>query len=123
MFTDCDPRPLVRELVTGVREGALDDELVYAKRLRKGDLASYTRTTPPHVQAARKVENFSDGVIRYVVTLRGPEPVLRGRPMPTDLDYAHAVEKLLRPIADAILPEVGLSFDEAVGNPHQLKLL
>lgn len=123
VFTDRESMPFVKEIVDRVRSGELDRELVYVKRIRKGDVASYTRTTPPHVQAAKKVEGFSGGIIRYVVTAEGPEPVLPGRDLPPRIDHEHAVEKLLRPIADAILPEVGGSFDEAVGNPRQLNLL
>ncbi len=123
VFTDREVMPFVKEIVDRVRAGELDDELVYVKRVRKGDVASYTRTTPPHVQAARKVPDFRGGIIRYVVTRDGPEPVLPGRPLPAGIDYVHAVEKLIRPIADAILPEVDASFDEAVGNPRQLSLL
>ncbi len=123
LFTDREVMPLVREVVERVRAGELDEELVYVKRIRKGDVASYTRTNPPHVQAARKIAGFRGGLIRYVVTRDGPEPVLPGRPLPANIDRSHAVEKLLRPIADAILPEIGASFDEAVGNPRQLSLL
>lgn len=123
VFTDGEAMPFVKETVNQVRNGELDAELVYVKRIRKGDVASYTRTTPPHVQAARKVPGFRGGIIRYVVTRDGPEPVLPGRPLPGGIDHVHAIEKLLRPIADAILPEVGGSFDEAVGNPRQLELL
>lgn len=123
VFTDGEVMPFVKEIVERVRAGELDSELVYVKRIRKGDVASYTRTTPPHVQAARKVPDFRGGIIRYVVTREGPEPVLPGRALPAPIDHAHAVEKLLRPIADAILPEIGGSFDEAVGNPRQLSLL
>ncbi len=123
VFSDRDAMPFVGAVVEAIRAGELDDELVYVKRIRKGDLSSYTRTTPPHVQAARKVPHFRGGIIRYVVTGDGPEPVLPGRPLPRGIDYGHAVEKLVRPIADAILPEVGGSFDEAVGNPRQLDLL
>ncbi len=123
VFTDREAMPFVKEVVDRVRNGELDDELVYVKRIRKGDVAQYTRTTPPHVQAARKLPDFRGGIIRYVVTRNGPEPVLPGRPLPAGIDHAHAVEKLIRPIADAILPEVDGSFDEAVGNPRQLDLL
>lgn len=124
VFTDREPMPFVKEVVDRVRAGELDDELVYVKRIRKGNVANYTRTTPPHVRAAKKLDGFSGGIIRYVMTTAdGPEPVVPGRPLPDGIDREHAVEKLLRPIADAILPEVGGSFDEAVGNPRQLNLL
>jgi len=123
VFEDEDPLSFVRDLVARVRAGELDAELVYAKRVRKGALDRYTAATPPHVQAARKAGPAAGPVIRYLITRSGPEPVLPGRPLPANPDREHAVEKVLRPIADAILPEVGRSFDEAIGRPRQLSLL
>lgn len=123
VFTDEDPMPFVTEVVRQVRAGELDSELVYAKRIRKGSLDRYTAATPPHVQAARKLGADVGPVIRYVITRQGPEPVLPGRPLPDDVDRAHYVDKVLRPIADAILPALGRSFDEATGEPRQLSLL
>ena len=43
--------------------------------------------------------------------------------MPSDIDRAHYQERVLRPVADAILSELGTSFDEALGVPRQLTLL
>jgi len=123
VFAGEDPLPFVRDVVARVRSGELDPELVYAKRIRKGSLDRYTAATPPHVQAARKAGSTSGGVIRYLITRNGPEPVLPGCPLPANPDREHAIEKILRPIADAILPEVGTSFDEAIGRPRQLVLL
>jgi DNA polymerase-2 len=127
LFTDQPVAPYVREVVEAVRSGALDAELVFAKRIRKGALERYTATTPPHVQAARKLAAAGvpvGPVVRYVVTGAGPEPVLPGRPPPPDLDREHAVEHVLRPIAEALLAEVGASFDAVAGRPaaRQLEL-
>ena len=52
-----------------VRAGELDAELVYAKRVRKESLDSYTATTPPHVQAARKAGEM--GMRKLDVIVRG----------------------------------------------------
>jgi DNA polymerase-2 len=123
VFHDEDPMPFVTDLVLRVRAGELDHELVYAKRLRKGALDRYTAATPPHVQAARKAGALAGPVIRYVITRDGPEPVLPGCLLPAGIDRAYYVERVLRPIADAILPELGHSFDEAIGKPRQLQLL
>jgi hypothetical protein len=49
--------------------------------------------------------------------------VLPGRPLPPAIDHAHYVEKVLEPVADAILDLVGSSFGEAMGAPQQLSLL
>lgn len=127
LFEDREVLPFVRELVEAVKAGAHDEELVYVKRIRKGSLERYTAAVPPHVQAARKAAERGvrglRGVIRYVVTATGPEPVVPGRPLPGDVDRAHYVEHVLRPIADAILVEVGHDLDDALGAPKQLDLL
>jgi len=122
LFTGRDPAPFVRELVDELRAGARDAELVYAKRIRKGGLERY-EANAPHVQAARKAGRVPGGVIRYVITRTGPEPVLPGRPLPPAIEHAHYVEKVLRPVADSILEVLGTSFDVALGAPEQLPLL
>lgn len=123
VFSDAEVMPFVIDVVARLRAGELDAELVYAKRVRKGSLDRYTAATPPHVQAARLAGTGAGGTIRYLITSRGPTPVEHGRPLPAGIDRAHYVEKVLRPIADAILPELGHSFDEALGLPRQLSLL
>ncbi len=119
--------PFAREIITGVRNGDFDRELVYAKRIRKGSLDRYTASSPPHIQAARKLEEKSDhkvrGVIRYIITKRGPEPVLPGENLPHDIDHHHYLERVLRPVADSILSEQGMSFSEALGEGQQMNLL
>ncbi len=127
-FTGQPVAPFVRGVVEQVLAGACDDELVYAKRVRKASLDRYTATTPPHVQAARKlaVQGIRVGpVVRYVVTATGPEPVVSGRALPAAIDRRHYVDRVLAPIADAILIERGESFDAALGRakPQQLSLL
>jgi DNA polymerase-2 len=123
LFAGEDALPFAKEVVQTLRSGELDDELVYAKRVRKDSLDSYTATTPPHVQAARKAGPQAGPVIRYLMTAEGPEPVLPGRPLPPGIDHAHYVEKVLRPVADSILEVLGQSFDEALDRPRQLNLL
>jgi DNA polymerase-2 len=123
LFTDGDAVAFAREVALRVRRGELDRELVYAKRVRKGSLERYTETTPPHVQAARKLRADFGGVVRYVICRSGPEPVTPNGALPADIDREHYVERVLRPLADAILIELGTSFDEALGAPRQLSLL
>ncbi|MCE2392479.1 MAG: DNA polymerase II [Proteobacteria bacterium] len=123
LFGGGDVAGFAREPAARVESGELDAELVYAKRVRKGSLERYTATTPPHVQAARKIRGPVGPVVRYVVTRGGPEPVLPGRPLPENIDRAHYRERVLRPVADAILGELDSSFDEALGEPRQLSLL
>jgi DNA polymerase-2 len=123
LFSDRDVLPWVTELIARLRAGELDGELVYAKRVRKGSLDRYTATTPPHVQAARKAGGRAGAVVRYVITAEGPEPVLPGRPLPAGIDHDHYIERVLRPVAQAILDPLGQDFDEATGHPRQLSLL
>jgi DNA polymerase-2 len=126
LFTDdthAELMPFVKQVADDLMGGKLDDELVYVKRIRKRSLDSYTASTPPHVQAARKLRGEVGSLIRYVIARTGPEPVLPGGPLPGDIDRRHYIERVLRPVADAILLEIGQSFDEAMGQPQQLDLL
>jgi DNA polymerase-2 len=123
LFRDEEVLPYVRDVTRQVRAGELDAELVYVKRIRKGSADSYKGAAPPHVQAARKGGQLGGGIVRYVIADTGPEPVLPGRRPPKNLDRSHYVERVLRPVADAILPELGQSFDEAIGQGTQLSLL
>ncbi len=95
----------VRRTLAELMAGALDDELVYRKRLRR-PVDQYTRNVPPHVQAARKQARPGRWV-RYVVTPTGPEPVTDGSHRP---DYAHYRDRQLAPAADGILRFLGTSF-------------
>ena len=127
LFHDEPVLPFVADTVTALRDGELDAELVYRKRIRKSSLESYTAASPPHVQAARKLADRTGapprGVVRYVITHGGPEPVQAGAPPRSDIDRAHYVERVLRPVADAILIEIGETVDTALGEPKQLDLL
>jgi DNA polymerase-2 len=103
--------------------GGLDRELVIRKALRKGAVERYTGATPPHVEAARKAGPGVGRVVFYVQTRGGPEPVEPDGELPPDLDRAHYVEKVVRPIAQSVLSQLGLDFDEVTDAPRQLTLL
>jgi DNA polymerase elongation subunit (family B) len=113
--------PFAREVVAKLRSGILDGELIYSKRLRKST-REYIKTTPPHVQAARKAGR-THGVIHYVITLHGPQIVEARKSVPSGIDYDHYVNRVLRPIADSILSEVNEDFSRVLGEPSQLSLL
>jgi DNA polymerase-2 len=98
-----------------IRNGLVDDKLVYKKRLRKR-LDEYTVNVPPHVQAAKLLEN-PPHLVRYYITTAGPQPVEK-RTAP--LDYGHYVESQLKPVADAILEMQGTSFDAIVSGQQDL---
>lgn len=121
-----------KRFVADLRAGKLDDQLVYRKAIRK-ELESYTKTTPPHVKAARKLEDagvlLTSTLIEYVMTEDGPEPLqLRdakagsGKPKHSPIDYEHYLDKQVRPIADAILCFYGSSLDDILKGHSQKTL-
>ncbi|MCY3773878.1 MAG: hypothetical protein OXG98_17865 [Gemmatimonadetes bacterium] len=95
--------------VHAVQSGRKDDLLVYRKNLRK-PVASYTRSVPPHVKAASLMENPT-GVIRYVVTRDGPQP--EGQ-LTSPIDYAHYVDKQIRPIVKTVAQAYDLDVETAI---------
>ncbi len=121
IFADQSPEDLIRDTVQQTLSGQLDDQLVYRKRLRR-PLDQYTKNIPPHVRAARNADELNRqqgkplqyqrrGWISYVITQSGPEAVeYRQSPV----DHQHYIEKQLKPVADAILPFIGLDFNEVV---------
>ncbi len=127
VFHDRDPCALVRETVEETLAGSHDADLVYRKQLRR-KLSAYVRNVPPHVRAARLADErnqalgkrlrYQDrGWIDYVITTAGPEPVeYRDNP----LDYDHYIERQLKPVADAVLPFIGLEFDALVSRQAAL---
>jgi DNA polymerase-2 len=118
VFHDRPVDDFVREFLTALRRGGLDDLLAYKKAIRKA-LATYTKTTPAHVKAARKQTGPQARIVEYVVTNLGPEPV-EGRQ--GTLDYEHYVEKQIEPIADQVLRFLGVHFADLAGRPRQLAL-
>jgi DNA polymerase-2 len=118
-----EPLAAFREHIAGVlRElaaGRLDDKLVYRKALRK-PVADYTRNTPPHVKAAELLEpGERRGLIRYVITVAGPQPAARRS---AAVDYGHYVEKQLKPIASAFTETLGCDLETLFGGERQLSL-
>jgi len=105
----------IAAVVERVRSGNADDKLVYKKRLRK-KLDEYTVNIPPHVQAAKQLDNPGH-LIRYYITTAGPQPMEK-RTAP--LDYEHYVESQLKPIADSILEMQGMSFDRIISGQQDL---
>ena len=94
-----------------LKEGKMDDELVYRKGLSKSPEA-YTANVPPHVKAAlllppEKRKNLRE--IRYIMTTEGPRPLPLEEEKP---DYDHYIEKQLRPLAETVLPYMGMHFDD-----------
>jgi len=127
VFHDQDPSDYVCQLVQETLDGKFDDKLIYTKQLRR-KLAHYVKNIPPQVKAARiadqqnailgkTLKHQNKGWISYVITLNGPEPI---NYLHSKIDYEHYVYKQLKPIADGILPLIGLDFDQLISPQPQL---
>lgn len=111
----------VSQFVDDLKAGKIDEKLVYRKAIRKS-LSSYTKTTPPHIKAARKIPDFDPhkaNIIDYYITVDGPEAVEYRQ---NDIDYEHYINKQLRPIADTILSFYKKKFDDVLVGHSQKSL-
>jgi len=104
--------------IKSIKDGKLDDKLIYRKTLRK-NINEYTKTTPPHVKAARLLDSIDSNVIDYVITNEGPEPIQKRR---HKLDYQHYIDKQITPIANQILSLLSTDMNEIVSKSKQAKL-
>jgi DNA polymerase-2 len=106
------------QVIEDTRSGKLNEQLVYRKRIRR-KLDLYVKNIPPHVKAARLADQQNaalgkplryqhKGWISYVITINGPQPL---EYITSQIDYDHYVEKQIKPIAEGILPFIGLSFE------------
>ncbi|OGL44059.1 MAG: hypothetical protein A2161_14525 [Candidatus Schekmanbacteria bacterium RBG_13_48_7] len=118
VFSGNDYTDFLKNLVRNLKEGNYDNLLIYKKALRK-NLEEYTKTTPPHVKAARKQSKISSRLIFYVITTGGPEPVNQLQHKP---DYQHYIDKQIEPVADSILDFFGKKFKEIIQPAQQLDL-
>jgi DNA polymerase-2 len=115
IFADKDVKNFITQFVTDLKAGKYDELLMYRKSLRK-NIDAYTKTTPPHVKAARLLDKIEGSVITYVMTLDGPQPIEK---ITSPLDYDHYIEKQIKPIADSILLLQETSFDEIMQGSTQ----
>jgi DNA polymerase-2 len=118
LFTNAsgnDIEEFIFSLVHEIRSGAKDDQLVYRKALRK-PVESYVKTTPPHVKAARMLPN-PPGVIHYLMTIDGPQPVsLHSSP----IDYTHYIDKQIKPIIETIASFCDVDVNAALTGQQRL---
>ena len=108
----------IRNYVEKIKKGKLDKELVYKKSLTK-PLEEYTKTTPPHVKAARKLDKLESKTIEYYQTEKGPEPIQK---LKHKIDYEHYIKKQISPIANTILHFFDKDFEEVLSKSKQSKL-
>jgi DNA polymerase-2 len=118
LFTDQAVDVYLADVVRRVRQGDLDEALVYRKNLRK-DVEDYIATTPPHVVAARKSSQPVGRLVSYVITTAGPEPMDN---IQHPLDREHYVLKQVKPVAEPVLETLGLDFERVIGDSRQIDL-
>jgi DNA polymerase-2 len=118
LFTDQAVDAYLSEVVRRVRNGDLDETLVYRKNLRKG-AEQYTATTPPHVVAARKSLQPVGRLVSYMITTAGPEPMDNVR---HPIDREHYVLKQVKPVAEPVLETLGLDFERVIGDGRQIDM-
>jgi DNA polymerase-2 len=121
-FRDADIDTLkrfIQGILADLKSGKLDERLVYRKALRK-PISDYTRSQPPHVKAAAMLEpEEQGGLIEYVMTRDGPQPVAR---QSAPIDYEHYVEKQLKPIAQGFEEALKTDGESLFGEARQLEL-
>ncbi len=118
LFTDQAVDVYLADIVKQVRNGDLDELLVYRKNLRK-EAGEYTATTPPHVAAARKSTQPPGRLVSYLMTTAGPEPMDN---LQHPIDREHYIQKQVKPVAEPVLDSLGLDFEQVIGDSHQLDL-
>ncbi|MEL0630745.1 DNA polymerase II [Psychromonas aquatilis] len=127
IFADLPVDEYIMEIVAALKEGQLDEQLVYYKRLRR-PLADYIKNVPPQVKAARLADQQNAalglplryqqrGRIGYLLTINGPEPQ---EYLHSDIDYQQYIDKQLKPIAEAILPVLGKDFNQITSDQMSL---
>ena len=121
VFSGQPPEQLVRDYVQQTLNGERNQQLVYRKRLRR-QLDQYVKNIPPQVRAARQADEYNKqlgkalkyqnrGRISYLMTVNGPEAVEYQQ---SPIDYQHYLLKQLKPVAEGILPFIGLDFSTLV---------
>ena len=108
----------IKSYIKKIVDGQLDEKLVYRKSIRK-DLKEYTKTTPPHVKAARKLPHLESSLIEYYITSDGPEPI---QILKHKIDYEHYIEKQIKPIATQVLTLFKKDFEDVIKGSKQNKL-
>ncbi|MGV8161778.1 MAG: DNA polymerase II [Candidatus Nanoarchaeia archaeon] len=127
VFHDKEVKVYIKKFIEDLLKGKYDELLIYRKALRK-DTEEYTKTTPPHVKAARLLDKITSNIIDYIMTNEGPVPVQlieKDKEKKTGkykIDYEHYIDKQIKPLADAILYFYDASFDDVMNGSSQRSL-
>jgi DNA polymerase-2 len=112
--------------VKKLESGEYDSDLVYTKRITK-PLIEYTKTTPPHVKAARELKEFSGKIVKYVMLENKPTHIsmlgrIKEERGEVPYDYKHYIEKQLNGVSDDLLEHIDIDFEEVIGAKKQKSL-
>ncbi|MBI2147862.1 DNA polymerase II [Candidatus Woesearchaeota archaeon] len=118
VFKKEDVTGYVTQFIKDLKKGKYDSMLIYRKSLTKG-VSEYTKTTPPHVKAARMLDKVENNMVEYYMTVDGPQPIQKKK---SSIDYDHYIDKQIKPLADSILCFYNSSFDD-VTKEHKQKNL
>jgi len=108
----------IKKFVEDIRKGKHDKNLIYRKSIRK-DLDEYTKITPQHIQAARKLKKLESNIIEYYITTEGPEPI---QLLKNKIDYEYYINKQIKPIADTVLSFFDTTFEDLLAGTKQASL-
>ncbi len=122
LFRESEPniiRDFVRRILEKLKDGELDEKLIYSRSLRK-PISEYKRSIPPHVRAASMLDpDDQHGIIQYIWTSNGPQPK---RKTTAPIDYNHYIEKQLKPIYQSFTEVLHAAFNDLLQNNEQLRL-
>ncbi len=112
-----DLKNFIKNFVKELKEGKFDDYLIYTKKITKL-LEQYTKTTPPHVKAARQLKDFKGKVVEYVITKEGPlhKSLINKN---TRYDYDHYIQKQLKAVIDDFIEYLDINFEETISGEKQ----
>ncbi|MFV7783899.1 DNA polymerase II [Shewanella marisflavi] len=118
LFAKLDVVAYLKQIISELQQGMLDDKLIFSKRLRR-DIVDYTAKSSPHVKAAtiwcersgEKEHGKRGAKISYLMTQNGAEPV---QYRVGKIDYQYYLDKQIAPISDPILSILNTSFNNLV---------
>ncbi len=110
----------ISDYVSDLKSGKYNDLLVYSKKIAK-PLNQYTKTTPPHVKAARELKEFDGRLVKYIMTIDGPKHI-NLIDSSTQYDYNHYIEKQLDGVSDDLLNAIGIDFKKIIYSKKQTAL-
>ena len=126
IFTEQDYTDYIQATIQAVLAGK--KQRPHLSQTPAPPLKQLPKTTPPHIQAARKYQTWTGQALKqgdwidYVMTLNGAEPLGADEDfalLKSPIDYEFYLTKQLKPVADSILYFLGAKMQ---AGPAQLLL-